>query len=184
MMALESIAGCTAHGALYDLYVDHVRVVPAPAPPPANWVDHGVVAPVGMPTWGPSTIATRWPLQPDTPAIRDLVVAGDGMVYGLAEPDRLFVLDPARGAILRDEPLRDYGGVSGFQAPRCMTIGPDGAIYALFRSAVVRIEPGTCAHRGIAYPDATITAGIAILGNRLYFGCGPRLLSCAIAAAE
>lgn len=129
-------------------------------------------------------IAARWPLQPETPAIRDLVVAGDGMVYGLAEPDRLFVLDPARGAILRDEPLRDYGGVSGFQAPRCMTIGPDGAIYALFRSAVVRIEPGTCAHRGIAYPDATITAGIAILGNRLYFGCGPRLLSCAIAAAE
>ena len=125
-------------------------------------------------------ITARWPLQPDAPAVRDMVLAGDGLVYGLAEPNRLFVLDPARGAFVYDEVLGDYGEASGYQAPRCMALGRDGAIYALFRSAVVRIEPGSFAHREIARPETPISSGIAILGNRLYFGSGPRLLSFAI----
>lgn len=119
-------------------------------------------------------------MQPDTPAVRDMVVAADGRVYGLAEPDRLFVLDPERGAFTHDEAITGYGDVSGWQAPRCMTIGPDGNIYALFRDAVVRIEPGTLVHRAVARPGVAITSGIAILGDRLYFGCGPRLYSCAL----
>ncbi len=128
------------------------------------------------------TITARLPMEPETPAVRDMIVASDGLVYGLAEPDRLFVLDPARLAIVRDEALTGYGPVSGYQAPRCMAIGPDGMIYALFRNAVVRIEPESLAHRAIARPDVPITSGIAILGNRLYFGSGPRLLSCTIGA--
>lgn len=127
-------------------------------------------------------ITARLPMEPETPAVRDMIVASDGLVYGLAEPDRLFVLDPAPPAIVRDEALTGYGPVSGYQAPRCMAIGPDGMIYALFRNAVVRSDPGSLAHRAIARPDAPITSGIAILGNRLYFGSGPRLLSCAIDA--
>ncbi len=130
------------------------------------------------------TVTGRWPLQPECPAVRDMVLAGDGLVYGLAEPDRLFVFDPARGAFVRDEPLAEYGGVSGWQAPRCMTVAPDGMIYALFRTAVVRIEPGTCAHRGISFPTVPITSGLAILDGRLYFGSGPRLLSCALPAKD
>ena len=70
--------------------------------------------------------------------------------------------------------------VSGYQAPRCMTIGPGGKLYALFREAVVRIEPGTLAHQEIARPNVPITSGIAIVKGRLYFGSGPRLLSCGL----
>ena len=126
------------------------------------------------------TITARWPMRPNTPAVRDMVVADDGLVYGLAEPDRVFVLDPDQGRFTRDEAWTDYGNVSGWQAPRCMTIGPDGKIYALFREAVVRIEPGTLAHQEVARPNVPITSGIAIVGGRLYFGSGPRLLSCAL----
>ncbi len=125
-------------------------------------------------------ITARWPMQPETPAVRDMVVSADGLVYGLAEPSRLFVLDPGRGAFTHDEAVTGYGDVSGWQAPRCMTIGPDGNIYALFRDAVVRIEPGSLAHRAVARPGVAITSGIAILGDRLYFGCGPRLCSCVL----
>lgn len=119
-------------------------------------------------------------MQPDTPAIRDMVVAPDGLVYGLSEPNRLFVFDPVREEIIRDEPITGYGLASGYQAPRCMIVGPDGNIYALFREAVVRIEPGTCAHSAIARPKMQITTGIAICDNRLFFGCGSRLFSCRI----
>ena len=124
------------------------------------------------------TITARWPMRPDTPAVRDMVVAGDGLVYGLAEPNRVFVLDLEKGTFKRDEAWTEYGKVSGAQAPRCMTLGPDGKIYALFREAVVRIESGTLAHQEIARPNVPITCGIAIVKGRLYFGSGPRLLSC------
>jgi hypothetical protein len=123
------------------------------------------------------TIKGRWPLDPDTPAVRDMVVA-DGLVYGVAEPDRFFVFDPVKGAFMSDESWKDYGEVSGWQAPRCLTIGPDQNLYALFRDAVVCIERGTLAHRAISRPDLPITSGIAIAGGRLYFGSGPRLFSC------
>lgn len=125
-------------------------------------------------------ISGRWPFEPETPAARDMVIAPDGLVYGLAEPSRLFVFDPVRGEMLHDEPIDGYGDASGYQAPRCMTVGPDGHIYAIFRQAVVRIEPGTRTHTAIARSEAPITSGIAIVDNRLYFGCGPRLFSCAI----
>ena len=119
-------------------------------------------------------------MRPDTSAIRDMIVAPDGWVYGLAEPNRLFVFDPSLGEFLHDEEVTGYGDVSGYQAPRCLAAGPAGNLYALFREAVVRIEPGTRTHTAIAHPPAPITTGIAICDNRLYFGCGPRLFSCPI----
>ena len=131
------------------------------------------------------TITARWPIQPGTPAIRDMVIAPlDGLVYGLAEPSRLFVFDPVRGELLHDEPVTGYGDASGYQAPRCMIVGPDGNLYALFREAVVRIDPATRAHTAIARPSMQITSCIAICDNRLYFGCGPSLFSCTLNASK
>jgi len=129
-------------------------------------------------------ITARWTLTPDTPAVRDLVVGADGLVYGLAEPSRFFVLDPAQGKFVHDEAFSDYGAASGWQAPRCLTFGPDGKLYALFRGAVVRIDPKTLAHQEIARPAVAITSGIAILDGRLYFGSGPRLFSCDLALRD
>ena len=125
-------------------------------------------------------ITAQWPMQPETPAVRDMVVLPNGLVYGLAEPNRFFVLDPERGSFTHDVAWTDYGDVSGWQAPRCMAIGPDGNIYALFREAIVRIDPGTLTHRDIARPEVPVTSGIAIVNGRLYFGSGPRLFSCAL----
>lgn len=124
------------------------------------------------------TITERWPLQPETPAIYDTVVAADGLVYGLAEPSRFFVFDPASGKFIHQEELSDYGNAAGYMAPRCMSVAPNGNIYAIFQKAVVSIEPGTFRHHAIFKTTEKITAGIAIQDGRLYFACGSRLFSC------
>ncbi len=125
-------------------------------------------------------VTGRWTLKPRTPAVADMILAGDGLVYGLAESNLLFVFDPAHNEVIRTAQVDGYGNVSGYQAPRCMAIGPDGAIYALFQQAVIRIDPATLEHKAISRPASTITTGIAIVGDRLYYGCGTRLFSCAL----
>ena len=127
--------------------------------------------------WGTREVVGRWTLQPAPQVIHDLVVAGDGLVYGLATGNRFFVFDPERGEFIHDEQVTAYGSLTGSQAPRTMALGPDGAIYALFRDAIARIEPGGFEHREVLRPGVAITTGIAIQGNRLYFASGPRLYS-------
>lgn len=126
-------------------------------------------------------IARRWPLEPKTAAVRDLLTGSDGLIYGIADPNRFFVFDPEKGGFVYDEPVDGYGNAAGYQAPRCMVFGPDGNIYALFREAIVRIDPTTRRHEAVSRPGTTITAGLAILDGRLYFASGPRLYSCSIA---
>ena len=126
------------------------------------------------------TVTDKWPLLPETRAVRDMVVLSDTRVFGLAEPNRFFILDAESGAFVHDEEWAGHGDVSGWQAPRCITIGPDGNVYALFTEAVLCIDSGTLERKEIARPDAKITSGIAIVGSRLYFGSGPRLYSCSL----
>ncbi len=125
-------------------------------------------------------ITGRWTLEPATRAVRDLILGPDGLVYGLAEGNRLFVFDPKHNEFVHDAELTGYGRVSGGQAPRSMALGPDGKIYALFREAVVQIDPGTGNHRAVARPGVPINAGVAIQGGRIYFSSGARLLSAAL----
>ncbi len=104
-------------------------------------------------------------------------MAGNGRVYGLAAPDRLFVFDPDKGAFIHDETLKNYGRFSGGQAPRTMALGPSGEIYILFDRAIVRLDPETLNHREIARLDREISAGIVVHDNRLYFASLSRLFS-------
>ena len=123
------------------------------------------------------TVTDRWTPEPPAPAIHDMLLAPDGLVYGLTSSNRFFVFDPRDGQVIHDETVEDYGRVTGSQAARCMALGPDGGIYALFRDAIARIEPGTFEHREIVRPGRVITAGITVAGNRLYFASRSRLLS-------
>ena len=134
--------------------------------------------------WETKSVTERWTLEPAASSISDLVVGPDGLVYGLAAGNRFVVFDPERGEFVHDETVTDYGNVTGGQAPRTMVIGPDGAIYVLFREAVARIEPGSFEHREVVRPGPTITTGITIADGRLYFACGPRLFSYDLSLVE
>ncbi len=130
------------------------------------------------------SILESWTLEPGSPAIRDMVVSEDDLVYGLADPARFFVFDPYSADFIHEEDLSRYGNPAGYMAPRCMIEGPAGAIYVLFQRAVVRIDPDTFEHRVIVRPPERITAGIAIQDGRLYFACGSRLFSCRLPDLE
>ncbi len=129
-------------------------------------------------------ITGRWNFKTDTQTVQDMLVAPDGLVYGLVEPNRLFVIDPARDAIVHEDAIEGYGTVTGYQAPRCMALGPDGNIYAIFTDAVLQIEPGTRKHEAIARPEDRISAGIVIHDGRVYYACGTRLFSSALNPAQ
>lgn len=128
-------------------------------------------------SWETKEVTERWVMEPPTASIRDIVVAHDGLVYGLAAGNRFFVFDPGSGEFIHDEQVTEYGALTGGQAPRTMALGPDGEIYALFRDAIARIEPGTFEYREILRPGVPITTGITVQRNRLYFASGPRLYS-------
>jgi streptogramin lyase len=127
--------------------------------------------------WATRRLVEKWPFEPPTAVVNDLVVAGDGIVYGLAAGNRFFAFDPRSGQFIHDEQVTQYGAVTGMQAPRTMAIGPDGGIYVLFRDAIARFEPGTFEHREIVRPGPSITAGIVISDSRLYFACNRKLYS-------
>ncbi len=119
--------------------------------------------------WETYEVTGRWKPDPAPREIRDLIVAGDGLVYGLDSGNRFFVFDPEAGEFVHDEEVADYGGLTGGQAPRTMALGPDGGIYVLFRDAIARVEPDTFLHREIGRPGMPIDAGIVIHEGRLYF---------------
>ncbi len=127
--------------------------------------------------WETKHVIGRWTISPATAAVRDLVVPEDGLVYGLTSDSRLFVFDPEAEEFVHDVSVAEYGGMTGGQAPRVMAVGPDGAIYALFREAIARIEPGTFEHREVVRPGTNISAGITIADGRLYFASGSHLMS-------
>ena len=127
--------------------------------------------------WSTRKIVDRWTPVSDLESITDLIVGPDGLVYGLASPNHFFVLDPDTGELMHHEEITEYGNTTGMQAPRTMVLGPDGGIYAIFRDAIARIEPGTFTHQEIGRPGEEITAGILIQDGRLYFACDAHLWS-------
>ena len=127
----------------------------------------------------------REPVAPGASSIRDLLVGPDGLVYGVASDSTFFVLDPeSRSVVHREKLPEEWGAPAGVQGPRSMVIGPDGNIYALFRSAIVRIEPGTFRHTMLAEPPVSIGAGPPIVNGRIYFCSGPRIWSYGIPGLE
>jgi len=135
--------------------------------------------------WKTKKLTDQWPMTPATSEIRDLLVAADGLVYGLTGNSGFFVFDPERsvpgkpgkGHIVHYEKMTQYGNVTGSQAPRVMKLGPDGKIYVLFLDAIACIEPGTFTHREVARPGIPIHTGIAIANGRIYFASGTKLWS-------
>lgn len=110
--------------------------------------------------------------------IHDIILGPDGLVYGIAGGDVLFAFEPGTREVVHQEKLEGYGTSAGAgQGYRCMIIGPEGNIYAVFEKAIVQIQPGSFQCTKLAVPPDEATAGIALLEGRLYFCAGSHLWS-------
>lgn len=105
--------------------------------------------------------------------IADLVVSEEGRVYGFTRGrvNAFFVFDPVATEVVHAELTDPYGigEPAGSQGPRMMTISETGEIYALFREAVVHIDPETFKVTKLADTPITVGAGIVLRNNRIYF---------------
>lgn len=106
---------------------------------------------------------------PGATVIPDMLLGPDGLIYGLAAGSAFFVFDPGSREIVHFEAKLPYGDLAGQQAPRIMATGTDNVIYALFRNAIVRIEPGSFEHASLGTPPVNANAGIVIREGRLWF---------------
>jgi len=89
----------------------------------------------------------------------------DGRVYGLSSNSTFFVFDPDTKTVVHSESLRAYGTV-----PRhALQVGPDGKLYAMLSTAIVRIDPRTFSHEKLADAPVRITAGGALMNGLLCF---------------
>lgn len=98
----------------------------------------------------------------------------DGRVYGLAAGARFFVFDlKTRTAVHRDD-LSGYGGPlrSG------LAWHSDGKLYGVLSGGVVRLDPASCRVEASARPPQPISAGMAIVGGRVYMACRAEIWSC------
>ncbi len=110
---------------------------------------------------------------PGAAEVFSLEVGPKGLVYGLASGSQFFVFEPRSKQIVHRESMAEYGGL-----PRPALIrGPDDNIYAIFTKAIVKIEPKAFQHDKLADAPTGISAGLAIIGGRLYFAGGSHLWS-------
>jgi hypothetical protein len=123
--------------------------------------------------WATRTVSFRVAPVAGAQEIRTLRTGSDGMLYGIASPGELFVLDPQSREVVYRYDLSAYGTV----AYHGMTLGPDGSLYVVITNALLRIAPHTFEVEKLADTPQPATGGIAIQGGRLYFISGSHLWS-------
>jgi streptogramin lyase len=98
-------------------------------------------------------------------SVSDLILGSDGMIYGLAD-NTIFVFDPVKREVIHTEEFT-YG-VPAFNA---LALSPRGTVLALLGSDIVEIQSESYRCRSIARYSDLITAGVAVVGDTVYFGC-------------
>ena len=107
---------------------------------------------------------------PEAKTILSLAVTVDGLLYGITDNEKVFVFDSERREVKKVFDL-------GFKEPReiSLQLGPDLRLYGLAREAIFFIDPRNDQISLVAHPSVPISSGMAILGQKIYFGSGANL---------
>jgi hypothetical protein len=102
--------------------------------------------------------------------ILSLVATEDGILYGITDNEKGFVLDVDKRVVKKVFNL-------GFKDPLevSLQLGPDRRLYGLAQGAIFAIDPRNDQVSLIAKPPVPIHSGMAILGRKIYFGAGANL---------
>ena len=126
--------------------------------------------------WDTRTISFTTTLLSGINSIGLLRKGSDGMLYALADNGTLVVFDPQSRETVHTANLNQYGS----RVANGMELGEDGDLYMVMTKGILRIKPGTYDVELLGTPTDNITAGIAVIKGRVYFGIGSRLWSCSL----
>lgn len=107
---------------------------------------------------------------PEAKTILSLASTKDGMVYGITNNEKVFVLDAEKRMIKK---VFDLGFVNPLEIS--LQSGPDGKLYGLSKEAIFVIDPENDQASLIANPPTSIDSGMALLGPKIYYGSGANL---------
>ncbi len=108
----------------------------------------------------------------------DMFLAGNGLVYGVADGLRFFVFDPVKRQLVHEEDLQNtLGATASQQQSRVFITGPDQALYMLFVRGIVKVDYDTHALTMIGKSPVPIGPGGTCLDGRIYFGSGSHVYS-------
>ena len=107
---------------------------------------------------------------PGAKIILSLAVTVEGLLYGITNNEKVFVLDPEKKEIRKVFDL-------GFKEPReiSLQLGPDLRLYGLAEEAVFSIDPRSDRVSLVTKPPVPIHSGMAMLGRKIYFGSDANL---------
>jgi streptogramin lyase len=107
---------------------------------------------------------------PQARTVLSLAVTVDGILYGITDNEKVFVFDPGKGEVRKIFDL-------GFKGPRevSLQLGPDLRLYGLAREAIFFIDPRNDEVSLVGKPPLPIHSGMAILGQKIYYGSGASL---------
>ena len=107
---------------------------------------------------------------PEARTILSLATTVDGIVYGIADNDKVFVFDPVKREVMKIFVL-------GFKEPReiSLQLGPDLRLYGLANEAIFFIDPRNDQISLVTKPPIPIHSGMAILNGKIYFASGANL---------
>ncbi|MCE5238409.1 hypothetical protein LLH23_07935 [bacterium] len=109
---------------------------------------------------------------PGKSAIEALGVGKNGLVYGFAGGDTMFIFDPKQRKVTATAP-NQLGGVTY----NSVFPGPDGVLYGLYHAGIFRVDEATNQIKQVAEYPAGISAGVALRGRDIFFASGPRIVS-------
>ena len=108
----------------------------------------------------------------------DMLMAPNGLVYGIADRNRMFVIDPESLELLLEVPLQEeFGPTSSGQGPRVFVEGPDDRVFMLFARGIAELDLETHEITMLAASPVSISVGGDYLDGRIYFTRGSRVYS-------
>jgi hypothetical protein len=114
---------------------------------------------------------------PEARVILSLAATADGLIYGITNNAKVFVFDPEKKNVMKIFNL-------GFKEPREISLQTalDGKLYGLAKEAIFAIDPKNDQVSLLVKPSISIDSGMALLGNKIYYGSGANLLEFEIPA--
>jgi hypothetical protein len=130
-------------------------------------------------------ITWQEPLFETARSYQDLFLAANGLIYGIVDSNRMFVLDPATCGLVHDVNFgAEFGPTVGGQGPRMLIEGPDDRLLLLLQRGFAEVDLESHEIKMLIESPVPLSVGGDYLDGRVYFSRGSHIYSGPLPAAE